>query len=99
MMRHISNEISWRARAVADRDGYYHDDRFISTGQQYVDTGVLMISVDDLSVLRVQDSLTTETVMVEGPIGVLIETSPDEVLETALDHLRSLMVLDDLADV
>jgi hypothetical protein len=98
-MRHISNELSQRARAIARRDGYYHDDRFISTGQQYVDTGVLMISVDDLDVLRVQDSLTTETIMVEGPIGTLIETSPDEVLDRALAHLRQRMVLEDLSDV
>lgn len=98
-MRHISNEISQRARYLIARDG--QPERLVFSGGNYLALwgDVLDMSVDELNVLRIQDALTTETIMVEGPIGTLIETSPDEKLEWCLDYLRQQMILEDLADV
>lgn len=102
MMRHISNDLARRARFLAHRDGYRHE--MVNDGpvfQVLVIEG-MSISVDEENVLRIRrkdDDWDAPDILIEGPIGTLIETSPDEVLEAAIEKLQPYMVLDDLADL
>lgn len=100
-MRHISNELSRVARFLAFRDGYVHE--IANAGPTYqvlvLRDDDLQIDVDEDNTLRIQSNVAYQTIMLEGPIGTLIETSPDEVLEATLEKLRKYTVLDDLAQI
>jgi len=98
-MRHISNEISQRARHLAERDGYRHE--IVNDGPVYqvlIIPGLHISVAEENGILTIQ-GLPTELIMIEGPRGVLIKTSPDERLEWVLGLLQQRMILDDLADV
>jgi hypothetical protein len=99
MMRHIYNELSERARRLAERDGYCHE--IVNDGPTYqvLLTPELNIYISKAGVLTIQDNVTAETVYVEGTTGNLVATSPDKALERALRLLQQRMILDDLADV
>lgn len=100
MMRHLSNEIYDRACWVVRKHGRDMS-AAMSDGLQhyYYDGDRLWLSLDGSGRLIVQDGRDSATIMVREGNGVLSETSPDEVLEETLEHLRKLMILENLADV
>lgn len=101
MMRHISNELARKARYLAERDGYLHE--IVNDGPSFhvlcTDMVEISVGLDD-NVLHINwRHKSHATILTEGPIGTLVETSPDDVLEAVLEHLRKRTVLEDLSDV
>lgn len=101
MMRSISNELSRRARYLCERDGYCHE--IVNGGPAYQALVLpeIKLDVDEDNTLTIRRqnvhySSDGYYVLMEGPIGTLIETSPDDVLEWALAILRRHMVLEEL---
>jgi hypothetical protein len=104
MMRSISNELSRRARFLAKRDGYDHEMFDGSKTTKVLKAPGMVIYLDEDNTLSIVHELylsgsAREQILLEGPIGTLIETSEDEVLEWAINQLVPLMVLDDLASI
>jgi len=103
-MRSISNELSRRARFLAKRDGYDHemfDGSSTTKVLMVADMVVYLHENNTLSIVhdRRPDDPLKETILREGPTGMLTVTSEDEVLEWAIKQLMPLMVLDDLANI
>ena len=96
MMRSISNELSVRARALLKRDGHIS---LIHFRESELRLSTLTLWVDVDGVLVVEQNYTHGTLYTESPTGVILTTSPDNILERAIDELRQRMVLEDLSDV
>ncbi len=97
-MKHITDEIAARARRLIERDGYEHE--IVNDGPCYrvLMTDLLEMSVSENGVLRIHRT-DTLNVLVEACDGNLLASSDAATLEATLQHLRKIMVLEDLSGV
>jgi len=99
MMRSLSNELSTRARALLKRNGHPSIVNGVVLGRD-LQLLELVLIVDGKGTLTVESN-TRKPVMIymESPTGVIVHSSPDDVLEGAIHYLSKYMVLDDMANV
>lgn len=98
MMRSLSNELSFRARALIKRDGHEGKLQGHSLGSDLT-LSTLSLWTDENGTLCVEQRYTHKVLYMESPNGTIMRTSPDNILERTLDELRQLMILEDMADV
>ncbi len=97
MMRSLSNELSTRARALLNRDGHESAIHLQPSGCD-LSLPTLDLWSDDQGTLCVEQRFTKKVIYMESPNGSILKSSPDNILERAIDELRQRMVLEDLAD-
>jgi len=97
MMRSLSNDLARRARTLLEHDGRDSVVSNIHLGRDLT-LKELYLCVDEKGTLVIEtNTLNPVTVYTESPTGVIITTSPDNVLEDTIEMLTRHMVLDDLA--
>jgi hypothetical protein len=93
-----SSELSTRARSLLERDGHRHEINGDYAGRELILSG-LTLSESEHGIITVELSYTGKIIYMEGSSGTIIRTSPDNILEGAIDALRQYMILEDMADV
>jgi len=99
MMRSLSNDLSARARFLAERDGRSIYLQGIAVALE-VELPEFTIHIDPPGTLHVETwPPFVQSLYMEAPNGSILCTSPDEVLQGVIDVLKKHMILDDLASV
>ena len=99
MTRSLTIELSHRARALLARDGRDAIVGGIHLGRDLTLLELYLV-VDQQGTLTVEaNALLGDVIYMENPNRTPIRTSPNDVLEEAIDVLGRHLVLEDLADV
>jgi hypothetical protein len=99
MPKALEKELSRRAKLLAKRDGHIHELYDGMSTAHVLVMGELVIYLFDTGQLNVQTNVQPSKMLYgESVSGLAVETSPDDVLQGAVDYLKRYMILDDLAD-